>query len=159
MTARNLTVPEAANLLGVSRRQVVRLVATNDVTGAKTGEGKTAAYEIDPDSVRTYLDRNTRTAARPAPALADVDDLPFLYTFQQVGDRLQRSVEALRADARAGKFEYIKLGNDFRMTAAQVRALIEQSTIPAAGDEDDELAAVRDRVTRQIQRQAARGAA
>jgi excisionase family DNA binding protein len=159
-----LTAVEVAARLGISRRHVVRLIGMRDLAGVKTGEGRTAGYELDPDSVAAYLERNTVPASRAdsvQPALVDV--LGPIYTLGEVAALLKRSPEALEADARAGKFEHIKVGRDRRMTVAQVRQLIERATVrpgeriiavPAL-DEDPRVAALRERVIRQQHRRAA----
>lgn len=72
--------------------------------------------------------------------------LPHLHTLEEVAEKYGLSLRSLKDQARRKAFRHIHFGNERRLTDAMLAELLAKYTV--APESDDELASVRDRVTR-----------
>jgi hypothetical protein len=103
------------------RKPTHRLAALRNFVGewdaAGTGGGE-----------RRYFSERQRRVAESLEGKPMTDELPKLWTLEEVADRTGFALRTLQRDCRAGRIEHVHRGRDRLMTAAQVQKLIEQDT-------------------------------
>lgn len=82
--------------------------------------------------------------------------LPALRTLTEVSERTNISLRVLEDGCRARRWQHYHIGSKRFMSDEQIVLLLEQQLVNPPAEVDD-LAATRARVSRRVQRQAARG--
>jgi hypothetical protein len=78
--------------------------------------------------------------------------LPRLHSLPEVAEQIGIPLRTLREQARARRFDHVRIGRERYLTVEQLDALIQLTTVTT--ERSDALASVRDRVTRQRRRKA-----
>lgn len=130
--------------LGTSRRAVFRLrqsgaLKTDRVGGVGRGGGKAIPY----DSLRRFIAEHIVTV--PEEEIRVPTEVPDLYQFEDVAERLNIPVRRLKDAARARKFEHVRIGVCRYFTPEQLAAYLQANTQGAVepADLDADLDAAR----------------
>lgn len=139
--------------LGTSRRAVFRLrqsgaLTTTHIGGVGRGGGKAIPHQ---SLLRFVAEHTVAVSEKEVPVPTEVPDL---YLFEDVAERLNIPVRRLKEAARARKFEHVRIGICRYFTPDQLAAYLRANTQGAAetSDVDADLDAARAQHERTQQR-------